>query len=133
MTLADVEEPEGVVKVKSSPVPLSVTVCGLPGASSLNVTLPGTAPPEVGVNVTATVQVDVGAMGFAVEQVVPDAAMANGPLTAGRAPNVRLAVPLLVRVMVCALLVLPTIWAVKVRGADKLTAGAVPIPLSATV
>jgi hypothetical protein len=132
VTLAVVEDPAGVVKVKSSPVPLSATLCGLLTALSLNETLPEAAPPAVGVKVTATVQVLLAATGLDDEQVVPEAAMANGPLTADAALMVRLALPLLVRVMVCALLVLPIIWAVKVRGADKLTAGAVPVPLRAT-
>jgi hypothetical protein len=57
----------------------------------------------------------------------------KGPLTAGAALKVKLAVPLLVRVMVCALLVLPTACAANVTGADKLTVGAVPVPLKVTV
>ncbi len=53
MTVAEVEE---VVGVKSIPVPISATVCGLPGALSEMVMLPLRAPPAVGVNVTLIAQ-----------------------------------------------------------------------------
>jgi hypothetical protein len=87
----------------------------------------------VGVNVTATVQVAEGATGFAVEQVVPEAAMANGPLAAGAALKTRLASPVLVNVIVCALLVVPTISAANVRESGRLTVGAVAVPASVTL
>jgi len=104
-----VEEPEGGAREKSWPVPLRATDCGLPGALSLKETLPDAAPPAVGVKVIATVQVPLAATGFAVKHVVPEAATANGPLTAGALLKLRLAVPVLVRVMVCELLVPPTV------------------------
>ena len=74
---------------------------------SLNDRLPDAVPAAVGVNVTATVQVPAAAMGFAVEQVVPEVAMAKGAVTA-IAVNVRLPFPVLVRVTVWELLVVPT-------------------------
>ena len=100
---------------------------------SVNERLPDAVPTAVGVNVTATVQVAAAATGFEVEQVVPELAMANGPVTV-IAVNVRLPVPVLVRVTVCAALVVPDIWAEKVsEGDDKLIKGAVPVPLKVTV
>jgi hypothetical protein len=73
----------------------------------LNERLPDAVPPAVGVNVTATVQVAAAATGFEVEQVVPEVAMAKGPVTA-IAVNVRLPLPVLVRVTVWELLVVFT-------------------------
>jgi hypothetical protein len=101
-------EPEGGASVKSWPVPLSATLCGLPGASSRNDRLPEAAPLPLGVNVTATVQVPDAATGVEGEQVVPEVAMAYGPETAS-AVKVRLPLPELVSVAVCELLVVPTI------------------------
>ena len=43
------------------PVPLNVTVCGLPGALSVKVSVPVTAPAAVGVKTTFTVHVPPGA------------------------------------------------------------------------
>jgi hypothetical protein len=71
-------------------------------------------------------------MGVEVEHVVPEVAMAKGPM-APIALNVRLPFPVLVRVTVWELLVAPTNWAEKVNGGDKLTTGAVPVPLKLTV
>jgi hypothetical protein len=59
------------------------------------------------VNVTATVQVAAAVTGFEVEHVVPEVAMAKGKVTA-IALRVRLTLPVLVRVTVWALLVVPT-------------------------
>jgi hypothetical protein len=89
------------------PVPLKLTVCGLLGALSVNERLPDAVPPAVGVNVIATVQVPDAATGVEVEQVLPELAMAKGPV-APMAVSVRLALPVLVRVTVCELLVVPT-------------------------
>ena len=100
---------------------------------SVNETLPDAAPPAVGVNVTATVQVAVATMGFEVEQVVPEAAIAKGPVTP-MAVKVRLASPVLVTFTVCEGLVVPVGSDGKVGGADKLTTGsAIPVPLKLTV
>ena len=103
----DLEEPEDTASEKSWPVPLSAMVWELFGALSLNERVPDAVPEAVGVNVTATVQVAAAATGFEVEQVVPEVAMAKGPVAA-IALNVRLALPVLVRVTVCELLVVPT-------------------------
>ena len=102
------------------------------GALSLNDRLPDAVPAAVGVNVTATVQVAVAATGFEVEQVVPDVAMAKGPVTP-TAVKVRLALPVLVSVTVCAALLVPDNWAAKVSEAgDKLTTGPAPVPVPVT-
>jgi hypothetical protein len=69
--------------------------------------LPDAVPAAVGVNVTATVQVPAAVTGVEVAQVVPEAAMAKGPVTA-IAVNVRLPLPVLVSVTVWELLVVPT-------------------------
>jgi len=73
---------------------------------SVNERVPEAVPPAVGVKVTATVQVAVAATGVAVEHVVPELAMANGPV-APMAVSVRLALPVLVSVTVWELLVVP--------------------------
>jgi hypothetical protein len=74
---------------------------------SLNDRLPDAVPAAVGVNVTATVQVAAAPMGFEVEHVVPEVAMAKGAVTA-IALRMRLTLPVLVRVTVWELLVVPT-------------------------
>ena len=54
-----VEPPEGIVRVKSWPMPLKLTVCVLPAVpllSSVMVSVPVRAPTAVGVNVTLMVQ-----------------------------------------------------------------------------
>lgn len=45
----------------AAPVPLSETVCGLPGASLVIVSVPGKDPADGGVNVTSTLQEAAGA------------------------------------------------------------------------
>lgn len=102
------------------------------GALSLKERLPDTVPAVVGVNVTATVQDPDAATGLEVEHVVPDTAIAKGPVTP-MAVKVRLALAVLVSVTVCEGLVVPTGSDGKVGGADKLTVGAVPVPLKLTV
>jgi hypothetical protein len=54
--VAEVDEPGGALKMKSSPVPVSVTVCGLPSALSVMVTAPVLSPPAVGLKVTLSPQ-----------------------------------------------------------------------------
>jgi hypothetical protein len=105
--VALVEEPEGGASEKSWPVPLSALVWGLLSALSLKERLPDAVPAVVGVNVTATVQVPAAATGLEVEQLVPEVAMAKGPVTA-IAVRVRLPLPVLVRVTLWELLVVPT-------------------------
>jgi hypothetical protein len=99
---------------------------------SLNERLPDAVPAAVGVKVIATVQDPDAATGLEVEHVVPDAAIAKGPVTP-IAVKVRLALPVLVSVTVCEGLVVPTGSEGKVGGADKLTVVPVPVPLKLTV
>jgi hypothetical protein len=106
-------------------------VSGLSLALSVNERLPEAAPAALGVNVRATVQVPEAATGLRMEQVVPEVAMANGPVTV-RPVKVKPPVPVLVRVTVWAGLVVPTGSEGKVGAADRLTAGAVPVPVRLT-
>jgi hypothetical protein len=77
-----VEEPLAAPVVKSSPVPDSATLCGLPEALSARVTAPVLAPPAVGVNVTLIKQLPLGATGAVVLHVVPLAATLKSPVAA---------------------------------------------------
>jgi hypothetical protein len=130
--VAVVDEPEGGANAKSWTVPVSATICGLPPALSLIETLPEALPPAVGAKSTATVQADPAATGAAVVHVVPELAMANGPVELS-AVKVRRALPVLVTVTDCAALVLPDICAGKVREfVDKLTVGPVMVSVPAT-
>jgi hypothetical protein len=55
-TLAVVEDPEAAASVKSSPIPLSITFCGLLGALSVMLRVPVVFPAAVGLKVTDMVQ-----------------------------------------------------------------------------
>ena len=57
-TLLELTAARGAV---TKPVPLRLTLCGLPGAPSLMVSAPVRAPEAVGVKVTLMVQVELGA------------------------------------------------------------------------
>ena len=54
--MAESEDPETGTTVKSPPVPVRATVCGLPVALSEMVSEPERAPAAVGVKVTVSVQ-----------------------------------------------------------------------------
>lgn len=96
--------PVEVVAIETSaPVPLSETVCGELEALSLRVSVPVSAPPAVGENVTEIAQVAVGAIAFAVQVFF----CAKGPETA-MPVIVKGELPELVSVMVWAALVDPT-------------------------
>ena len=89
------------------PVPLKLTVCGLPLALSVSVRLPDWLPVAVGVNVTLITQLLPAATGAVVLQVVPLAAIAKSPVTV-MPVKVKDAVPVLVTVTGLAALVVPT-------------------------
>jgi len=89
------------------PVPLKLTVCGLPLALSVSVRLPERLPVAAGVNVTLITQLLLAATGVLVVQVVPLAVTAKSPVAA-MLVKVRDAVPLLVTVTALAALVVPT-------------------------
>ena len=92
---------DGAETEKSQAVPVSGTDCGLPFASSVSVSVPVTGPaPVVGANVTLTVQLALAA------RVVPQVVVLPKPLDVlGTAVKVNVALPPLVRVTVCAALV----------------------------
>jgi hypothetical protein len=110
---ADVDEPGGAVKKKSSPVPVSVTICGLPSALSMMVTAPVLSPPAVGLNATLRVQLVLAAT-FGPQLLVWE----ESPLVETLA-MLRVALPVLVRVTIWAGLEVPTVWVEKVREAGE--------------
>jgi len=55
-----VEEPEDAASVKSWPVPLRATLCGVSGALAVMVSVPMRVLPAVGAKVTPTAQVPLG-------------------------------------------------------------------------
>jgi hypothetical protein len=91
------------------PVPFRLTVWGLPGALSVMLSVPVRAPVPVGAKVTLIVQ------------LLPAAREGPPPLVSLKSPlevmlvMVKAATPLFVSVTVCAALVVPTIWLLKVR------------------
>jgi hypothetical protein len=112
-------------------VPVSDTVCGLPVALSVMVKVPMRVPAAVGVNVTLKVQFALAAnMAGSVPHVFVCAKSPEVPI----AVIVKLPVPVLVSVTVCAALVVFSAWLLKVRlvGASP-TAGVgfAPVPVSA--
>jgi hypothetical protein len=133
-TVTVVAEPEAAASVKSWPVPLRPTDCGLPVALSVNEMPPEAEPPVGGVKVTATVQLDPAATEVEVEQVVPELARANGPVMPIAVKD-RLPVPELVTVTDCAALVVPDNWPEKVsEGGVMLTVvPVVAVPLKLNV
>jgi hypothetical protein len=105
------------------PVPVKLTVCGLPLALSVMVSMPVRVPLAVGVKVTLMLQTPPAA------KLVPQVLVwAKSPLTA-MLVNARVAVPELVTVTDWAELDAPTPWLAKVRDvAESVTAGAVVLP-----
>jgi hypothetical protein len=99
----------GPVSPKSGgfvPVPVSVTVCGLPAALSVMVKVPARAPVAVGVNVTLITQFAPAASvaGLIGQAVAPVLVCAKSP-DAAKEMIVRGPVPVFVSVTVCAALV----------------------------
>src|SRR5690242_11413537 len=118
------------------PVPLSATVCGLAGASSVKERDALRAPVAVGAKVTLTVQV---ALTATVAPVQVSALLPKSPALVPVKPTeviCKLVLPLLVTVTVWAGLVVPVPWLPKLRLVGlKLVPGAraTPVPLRATV
>ena len=126
-----VEEPEGVVMVKSCPVPVRLTVCVLPMALlllSLIVSVPVRGPPASGVKVTLIVH-DPPAAILAGQLFV----CAKFPLVVTLATaSARL--PVFESVRACEPLVALTCCAMKLSVAgDTPASGAVPVPVKPTV
>ncbi len=115
--------------------PESANVCGLLGALSAIVTAPVKVPVVVGAKSTLIVQLAPAATEVPQVPVPPKA---KGPEIVKLPLNVRVELPVLVSVAVCAVLVLPTDWLEKIREAgERLTSGPVvedvPVPLRVVV
>jgi len=92
--------------VKSVPVPVRLTVCGLPPALSVMVKFPVRAPAAVGVNVTLIVQVfDPAVAGKVAGQAVAPVLVSAKSPDAAMELIVSAAFPVFVSVTVCAALV----------------------------
>ena len=95
------------------PVPVKLTDWGLPPPSSLNSTDAVRAPVAVGLNVALTVQL------APTPKVLPQVVVSEK--SPAFAPKMAIchkfivALPLLVNVIVCAALLVPTVWLAKVR------------------
>ena len=114
------------------PVPLKLAVCRLPLALSVKLSEALRLPVTDGVNVTLTVQVLLGVIVAPVQvSALLAKSLAFVPLIV-TVEMVRLALPVLVSVTVCDGLVVPTGSDGKTGDADKLTAGAVPVPIKLT-
>ncbi len=114
--------------LKSMPEPASETSCGLLAAESVRVMVPERVPDDVGVKVTCMAQVPPFAA-IDVQLLVCAKSPAAWTLAMVRAP-----LPELVTVMVWALLVVPTVSAVKLRLETLSWAVAArPVPLRATM
>jgi hypothetical protein len=114
------------------PVPVSATAWGLFAALSVTVTLADLAPAAVGVNFTLMVQL------AATAKLAPQLFVwAKSPLllpVTEMLVRVKAAVPLFVSVIALEALATPTGWLPNASDVgDKVTAGAVPVPVRATV
>ena len=129
--MAEVDPPEGGAKVKSCPVPIRLTVCGLPAALSVIVMVPVRFPPAVGLNVTA------------MAQFAPAATLDPQVLVSAKSPalapeiamlvTLSAAFPLFESVTICGAVVISNNSEVKVRlTGDRPTMGPVPVPLRTT-
>ena len=127
-TVADVEEPDAAASVKSWPVPLRATLCGLSEALSEMLRVPVLVPPATGLKVTEMVQLAPALT------VVPQVLVWEKSPLAVTLEMVSEALPVSVRVTLCAALLVPDIWSGKVSEEDdKLTRGTIPVPLKLTV
>jgi len=87
----------------AAPVPVRVTVCGLPEPLSVKLKLPVRVPVPVGANVTLTLQFPPAASELPQVLVSPKSPLAEIPVIVSAAP------PLLESVTVCAVLVVATV------------------------
>ncbi len=114
------------------PVPVRVTACGLPPPSLLKRTDAVRAPIAVGLNVTLTVQLPP------VPKVLPQVLGGEREKSPAFAPRIAIChkfivtVPLFVRVIVCAALLVFTVWLAKGRVVGDKPA-AVPTAVRTTV
>jgi hypothetical protein len=108
------------------PVPERLTVCGLPLALSVMLTEAVRLPLADGVNVTLIGQLPPAAAELP-QVLVSEKSLAFVPVTV-MLVMLKAALPVLLRVTVCAALVIPTGWLPKPRLVGKrLTTGAVPV------
>jgi hypothetical protein len=109
VTVAEDDDPDAIPTLKSWPVPAKLTVCGLPGALSVIVSVPVRAPDAVGLNVTLIVQFPAAAT------LVPQVLLwAKSPLAAILVMVIAVP-PEFSSFTVCALELEPTSWPVKVK------------------
>ena len=87
------EEPDGAAMVKSSPVPVSAMVWGLPSAVSVTTTAAVLVPPAAGLKVTLRVQLALTAT------LEPQSLVWEASWLAVMPAMLRAALPVLVRVM----------------------------------
>jgi hypothetical protein len=106
---------------EAMPVPESGTACGLPGALSATDTEAVLVPVAAGLNVTLMVQFFPA--NTLDPQVLVSAKSAEFVPVIVMLVMVSVVVPILLRVTVCAVLVVPTVWLEKVRlvGAKEAT------------
>ena len=101
--MAEVEEPEGGANEKSGPVPLSATLCGLSKALSEMLMVPVLVPRDTGLKVTEIVQLAPALT------VVPQVLVWEKSPLAVIFVIASEALPVLVNVTVCGLLLVPAI------------------------
>jgi hypothetical protein len=90
-------------------VPVRLTICGLPEALSVMLTVPVRVPVAVGLNVTLITQFPAAA-----KELPHVLVWANSPLAEMPAID-KTPLPLLERVTVCGRLVVPTVWLLKLK------------------
>lgn len=114
------------------PVPIRFTVCGLPLALSVMLTVAERLPMPAGVNVTLMVQ-----LAFTATEEAHVFVTAKSPGSAPAVPMfviVKAAFPVFVRITDCGALVVLRFWEAKVSApVDRLMAGPLPVPVRATV
>ena len=137
MTVAAVDPPVAAPSEKSVAVPVSETDCGLGRALSAIVSVAERVPVADGVKLKFTVQLALGLTVPPVAGHVPPLIIAKSPPFAPETDILvmdRLALPELVNVTDCDVLVVPTICPGKLTGdAGSDTAGPTPDPVSVTM
>lgn len=118
------ELPDAAARAKSVAFPVRETACGLPLASSAIVRKPVQLPLVVGANTTLKAQLTPGAT------VLPQVLDWEKSPVIATLEMLRLPSPVLFRVMLWLVLVVPTCWAVKFSIlAERATIGMTPFPV----
>jgi hypothetical protein len=118
---------------KSAPVPESAAVCGLPAALSVTLRVPVREPAAVGLKATLMLQLAPAAT------LVPQLFVAAKSPLAAMPEIVKAEPPVFARVIVCDVLVVPTVWLAKLKlvGVSLATGapggGLEPVPDKATL